>query len=289
VSVSSNLQARCASFHLVLTVADKSFPLCLLDTNAVSEMIKRPDGALSNFWAWALKPEPAFVPCFTIYTLMELRRHAALFEQFVETFRLLPCVLLKGYANLLEEEVANYPKGSAIDPSAVIFSPHGGDAYRLSNLPQLLDAPDNRGRERHWNESGREIVAGMLEMVRNYPAARSAYKQDEIRHFVWQASFEQLAHHVPEFVEPPVEAGEPVDVAAFPTFKAMTYTVFYKFYVDANRKPSDSDAFDVLISAALNYVEAFITEAHQAEALAKTKRHDGFLTDLQVFTLRDFR
>ena len=75
---------------------------------------------------------------------------------------------------------------------------------------------------------------------------------------------------------------------AFPTLKAMTYTVFHKFYADATRKPSNSDAFDVLISAALPYVEAFITEAHQAEALRKTKRSDGFLKDLQVLTLRDF-
>ena len=69
----------------------------------------------------------------------------------------------------------------------------------------------------------------------------------------------------------------------------MTYTVFHKFYTDRNRKPSDSDAFDVLISAALPYVEAFITEAHQAEVLRKTKRRDDFLTNLQVLTLRDFR
>jgi hypothetical protein len=68
----------------------------------------------------------------------------------------------------------------------------------------------------------------------------------------------------------------------------MTYTVFYKFYADRNRRPSNSDAFDVLI-AALPYVEAIITENHQAEALSKTKRRDDFLNGLQVFTLRDLR
>jgi hypothetical protein len=59
---------------------------------------------------------------------------------------------------------------------------------------------------------------------------------------------------------------------AFPSLKAMTNAVFYKFYADLNRNPSNSDAFDVLISAALPYVEAIITESHLAEALRKTMR-----------------
>jgi hypothetical protein len=76
---------------------------------------------------------------------------------------------------------------------------------------------------------------------------------------------------------------------AFPSLKAMTYTVFHKFYADSDRKALDSDAFDVLIAAALPYVEAIITEGHLAEALHKTARRDDFLNRVQVFTLRDFR
>ena len=45
----------------------------------------------------------------------------------------------------------------------------------------------------------------------------------------------------------------------------------------------------MLIASALPYVEAVITEAHQAEALTKIKRHDDFLSQLEVFTVRDFR
>lgn len=69
----------------------------------------------------------------------------------------------------------------------------------------------------------------------------------------------------------------------------MTYTVFQKFYADRDRKPYDSDAFDVLISAAAPYVEAIVTERHLAESLRKTKRRDGFLDRLHVLTLSDFR
>jgi hypothetical protein len=44
----------------------------------------------------------------------------------------------------------------------------------------------------------------------------------------------------------------------------------------------------MLIAATLPYVEVFITENHQAEALKKA-RHQGFLPDLEVFRLRDLR
>jgi hypothetical protein len=63
---------------------------------------------------------------------------------------------------------------------------------------------------------------------------------------VWLASFSQLVYHAEEFVRQMLDRGQEIDVDAFPTLKAMTYTVFHKFYADGNRKPSYSDAFDVL-------------------------------------------
>jgi hypothetical protein len=84
-------------------------------------------------------------------------------------------------------------------------------------------------------------------------------------------------------------AGEQaVETDAFPSVKAMAYTVFFKFYADATRKASTSDVMDMLIAATLPYVEAFITENHQAEAIKKIQ-HQGFLTNLEVFRLRDLR
>jgi hypothetical protein len=38
------------------------------------------------------------------------------------------------------------------------------------------------------------------------------------------------------------------------------YTAFHKFYVDKNRKPSDSDAFDIIIASDTPYVEGVVTE-----------------------------
>jgi hypothetical protein len=273
-------------------VGDKHYPICLLDTMAVSEMVTRPEATFRNFLDWSREgEEPPFLPCFTVYTLIELRRKPDLFKKFVQHFHPFPCALLKGYMQLLEEEVAAYPDPSRIDPCAIAFTPLGDAGNLLSNLPTILDLPKNVATEREWNEEGPQIVAGMVSLVKNYPPAGTTYTKEELRQFVWMASLSQLVEHGHgDFVRSVHDRdAQPVDMGAFLSPKAMTYTVFHKFYTDPNRKPSNSDAFDVLITAALPYVEAIITEAHLAEALRKTKRWDDFLNRLQVFKLRDFR
>jgi len=272
----------------VLRLGQTAYPLCLLDTMAVSEMVKRPTGAMRHFYEWAHSANPMFVPCFTIYTLMEIRRKPELFERFVEQFSPLPCLMIKGYAQLLDDEVAAYPDPTGVDPCAIAFTPIGGEGNKLTNLPYLLDLPQHATQERHWNEAVAEIVEGMVSLVPNFPPESHAYTRDEVRYFVRTASYSQLIFHAESFVQQMIESGYEIDMDAFPTLKAMTYTVFYKFYSDANRQPRQSDAFDVLIAAALPYVEAFITEAHQADALNKARRCDAFLDELHVFTLRDF-
>jgi hypothetical protein len=65
--------------------------------------------------------------------------------------------------------------------------------------------------------------------------------------------------------------------------------VWHKFYAERNRKWTRSDAFDIIISSAIPYVDAVVTESHLAEGLRKTKRLDDFIEHLTIYTLRDFR
>jgi hypothetical protein len=277
----------------VIRGAENEYPICLLDTMAVSEMAKRPDGLFLHFVEWSHDGPETFVPCFTVYTLMELRRQPDLFRTFIEVFQNYPCGMLKGYAELMDEEAERYPDPSQIEVCSLMFFPPplGGDGNRLSNLPLILSNPELIERERQWNDAAPEIVKGMASLVPNYPPdGGTAYTRSELKSFELMASVPQLIYHGHRsLVEGELAAGREVDLAAFPSLKAMTYTVFHKFYADKVRKPSDSDAFDVLTTSALPYVEAFITENHQAEVIRKTKRRDHFLGDLQVFTLRDFR
>jgi hypothetical protein len=273
----------------VFVVGDSEYPLCHLDTMAVSEMIKQPEGFFLHFYEWALGQDRCFVPCFSPFTLIELRRKPDLFQRFIERFRILPCVLLKGYDWLLKEEIESYPEPSAVDPCALTFTPLGGEGNLMENLPALMQQQQIQRRELRWNAETRPIVDGMVSLVPNLAPDGPKYTAAEIQQFVFVAGVSQLALREKHFVATMLERGEAVEVDAFPSLKASLYTTFYKFYVDKDRKPSDSDAFDVIISAEIPYVEAVITENHQAEVLRKTKQRDGFINHVRVFTLRDFR
>jgi len=256
---------------------------------AVSEMVKHPAGAFRQFYEWAVQSEPCFVPCFSPFTLIELRRRPELFRQFIQQFHPFPCVLLKGYEWLLQDEVEGYPDPAMIDPCAIAFTPLGGEGNLLTNLPTIMQTSQFAQQEEHWNAVQGVIVDGMVSLVPNFPPQRDGYTREELREFIDLAGFSQLVLRAEAFVQDMLRRHLPVDLDAFPSLKASLYTAFHKFYVDKSRKPSTSDAFDVIIAASLPYVEAVITENHQAEVLRKTKRRDGFLDHLRVFTLRDFR
>lgn len=276
----------------MLTLGPKKLPLCLLDTNSVSELVKDEQSvAMRHFYEWALGENPIVVPAFSMYTLLELRRRPSVFEQFIERFKILPCVVVRGYLELIEAEMASYPDPSAIEPCSLAFTPFGGEGNKLENLPWMLD--QFAKQEAGWNKAEPSMVAGMASMREGYPpsGADGRYTESDIELFVMAVSLKQLALHTTTrgFVQRMHASGQAVEIDSFPSLKAMTFTVFHKFYADATRKPARSDGFDVLISSALPYVDVVVTEAHQAEALRKTQRRDSFLSHLDVYSLRDLR
>ena len=267
-----------------------TYALCLLDTNAASEMAKNPTRELRHYLEWSLGGQPMIVPCFSLFTIMELRRNTAVYEQFLEAFSPLPCVVLKSHEQLLEEEVAAYPDFSGINPILHAF-------LGLAGSPdQRLDAVVNnlfsntwaREKEQSWLDGRDDVIAGVTSLVSNYPPEDNKYTESEIRTFLEIVVFEQLALRFMSFAKSRVDAGNAIRIDAFPSLKMSLFTVFYKFYVD-NRRPSRSDAFDIIISAPTPYVDAIITERHQAEVLRKIKQRDAFVRNVTPYILKDFR
>jgi len=129
-----------------------------------------------------------------------------------------------------------------------------------------------------------------VSLVPNYqPDQGDRYTASALRTFIEIAGFSQLVMRVGDFAERMVGDQQEVELDAFPSLKASLYTVFHKFYADRARKPTRSDGFDIINSAVTPYVDAVVTEGHQAEVLRKTMRRDDFMSGLRVFTLRDFR
>src|SRR5205814_3160778 len=102
----------------MITLNGTNYKLCLLDTNAVSEMVKQPV-VLGRFLAWSLTSPPFFLPCFSPFTLLELRRNTKIYGQFIEQIGPFPCMLLKSHEQLMEEEVRCYPDPTSVDPCLI--------------------------------------------------------------------------------------------------------------------------------------------------------------------------
>jgi hypothetical protein len=273
----------------VITINGNDYRLVLLDTNALSEFTKQGE-SFRHFLAWS-SAQLMFVPCFSLFSVLEMRRRPDVYGRFQELFRVLPCMVVKSHEQLLEDEARCYPDPSGIDPTLLGFSPLGGDGM---DLVRVLDAASEdelfRGQEEDWNDGAQGIVEGIASLVANFRPNGDKYRRDEVRHFVEMAGFSQVAMRQPDLAKQIVEVeSQAVSIDAFPSVKATTYAVWHKFYADRNRKWTRSDAFDIIIASAIPYVDAVVTENHLAEGLRKTKRLDNFVEHLTIHSLRDFR
>jgi len=273
----------------VIKINGRDYRLVLLDTNALSEFVKQED-SFRHFLSWS-SASPRFVPCFSPFSLLELRRRVDVFERFKEVFRVFPCILVKSHEQLLDDEVRSYPDPSGIDPTLLGFSMLGGEGMDLDRV--LNAASDDEfflSREQYWNDGRQEIVEGIASLVPNFPPDGATYRPAEVRHFIETAGFSQIVMRQVDFAKQMIAVkNQEVDINAFPSVKATSYAVWHKFYADRNRKSEHSDAFDIIIASVIPYVDAVVTESHLAESLRKTQRLDDFIAHLSIHTLRDFR
>jgi hypothetical protein len=116
-------------------IENLSFKLCLLDTNAISFIIKNKESLkilLVRF------PFPEYLYAYSPYVIYELSRNKAIFEQFKDMFSIFPSLLLKNEAELLYEEQncgEKIPVIWTINPSAI-----KGDGTARSKLDIALSS-----------------------------------------------------------------------------------------------------------------------------------------------------
>jgi hypothetical protein len=274
----------------MITISGTRYSLAQLDTNVLSEMLKHPRREFRHFFERFFVRQ--YVPCVSGFTLLEIMDAPPIYDIFLDYFSTLPIVILKGYEQLLEDEISAYPDPSCIVPALVatpiVDLPQG--MTRREGLEAALQSPDVQERRDSWlGDVKSEIINGMLSLVRNFPPNGTSYSKKRIREFGAEASFQQLCMRAPAFVQSVLDSGGTVEVAAFPSVMAMSYTVFYKFYADASRRPSESDVFDIIMAGSVPYVDSVFTERHQAEVLKKLRGVDAVAEHVKTYTLADLR
>lgn len=272
----------------MLEINGRQYRLAQLDTNVLSEMVKRPGREFANFVSRFFAKQ--YAPCASVFSVLELKDAGRVYERFLDYFSTIPLILLKGHEELLKEEIEQYPNEAEITaPNVTTFSfPIPEGSTRRAELEQLFEMEEIESRRGYWNAGKPDVLEGMLKLVQNFPPDGTTYSKVRVREFLQEASFQQLCLRAPDFVQRILDSGEEVLVDRFRSVKSMTGTVFYKFYVD-KRRPHDSDVFDVIMAATLPYVDAVFTEGHQAEVITKMRRVDPFLDNLELYRLEDLR
>ncbi len=264
------------------------YRLCLLDTNALSEMLKDPKGALRNFLLRF--GQSGWIAAYSAFTLFELNQWDGLLDSFVEHFSFLPSILLKGHEQLHAEELREYPHPSRIDPA--LLAPSAIEPLQGQSKADALRTVFSRGkfaeRDAYWKSERTEVLEAITSLVANFPARSGKYTARQVRQFMEVNVLQQLTMRFPDQVKAILQSEGNFEATAFRSICSMALTVFFKFYPD-RRKPTQSDVFDIVISAALPYVDGVVTEKHQGEVIRRSTEFLPCLSALEVHTLEALR
>jgi len=262
-----------------------SYKLCLLDTNALSEIVKRPEieghGFVTRF------PPNEYVPCFTVYNVIELRRWPEVFRSVVIFFSEYPCFIAQSHQRILQKEIAANGRANTNDILAMAFSPVSSHMPLGKFLDTLFSNPEIAELEHNWRDLDQETLDTWLARKANFQPKRTVPNASDAKQYVQDATIDSLYQLHPQLVRSAEEANNVAFLYSFPSMQTMLYGQYYRVF-DTNRSAEHQDVKDVCISACAPYVDAIVTERFQAEIYRKVQPHiDGMSTE--IATLRDLR
>lgn len=265
-----------------------TYKLCLLDTNALSEIVKYPTvegrGYIERF------PPMEYVPCFTAYNLIELRRNTDVFQKFIKFFSIYPSFIIKPFPLILNEEINAGGRTSVNNTLARAFTSFGSNAsYQLQPfIEDLFSTPEMAQLEEEWCTSNQDTIDTWLTNKANFSPSNSIPNARDADRFVNDATVSTLCRLHPTVVQSAITAKTIPQSLRFPSMQIMLYSQYYRVF-DPNWTANDQEVTDVCITACAPYVDAIVTEKFQAEIYEKVQRKVEGLTGATFAKLRDIR
>ena len=263
----------------------KTYKLCLLDTNALSEIVKRPRREGRHFLEH-FGPE-RHVPCFTVYNLVELRRRRDIYRRFVETFSKYPFFLLKLWEDILAEERDTYSTATSASPLLQPFTPLASNrTYSFGEFVDRLVVQEwFVDLELKWRKEEVQILNSWLANRKNFQPRRQVPNAQDAERYVNEAAIQTLISFFPDWTRSLVERHEAPDVSRFPALQVMLYSQYYRLW-DPNWNPRSQEVTDVRIMAAAPYVDVVITEGFQNEIFKKIRTRVPKLREVESVPVR---
>lgn len=269
----------------MIRINNKDYSLVLFDTNALSSFLQNPMEWI-RYYADEFSLSSSIIS-YSVFTLSELYYRQELFSKYIEIFSEFPSVILDGHESIFLKEIDNYAIGADISP--IIVAPFAINEPSMTRKEILLKVIENSGfvsKTEYWKSGQEEVLSGIINLKNNYPPKKDKYTIKEVEHFNFIVSTSQIGIRNHAFAKNIISTGEAINLERFLSLKCTSYFVFYKFYPD-NRKPINSDVFDIMITALLPYVDSFITEGNMFEIIKRIQRNHNFLDELVPYKLKD--
>lgn len=261
------------------------YQLLLLDTNVLSNIVKNKNHEFENLIQQFLSKK--YAPCFSFQSIIEIRKSSLggkdeLYKSFIELFSIVPCLMVYPYQQITNQEIENFIiKKSSIDFNKALnaFSPLGkDDSYifdkwvdsvigKLGSTIEIeekenIDTAINWNLEKYSLQSKHQVIP--------YPLFEKAF----FRNF-----FAIARPEINSMIYSPND---------FPAIKAMCITKFDRMF-KMSKVINVNDVYDVLISAAIPYMDAVIMEKHQIDVLRQNQLNLSQLSKVKRYTLANLK
>ena len=140
----------------MITLNGTKYKLVLIDTNILSEVIKNKFQEFRKLLEWTTSQKS--ILCFSLFTILEIRKISTIYEQFLELFSTIPCIILKSHEQLLQNEVSVYPVSANVNPVLVGFPGVLGKARLREVLEKTFNDNQILADEKYWNLGREKIV-----------------------------------------------------------------------------------------------------------------------------------
>jgi len=256
--------------------------LNLLDTNAISEIVKNEESR-TNYFNWSGKNNQLI--CFTPWSLLELRKDSRVYSTFQEIFSIVPCFMIKPYYHILKEEINNYPNIDHVDPIIFTFDPFNEKVERRLKyiLNTLFTNSQILGSEFEWDNNWKTQVLNSILSLKSNFEPKNNYDSSDANRFVKKALPNYIHSQFPNKI-----VNDTIDPGPFKSVRLLLYVIFYRFYSE-NRNPEPQDIFDLMINAATPYMDSAIVEKFQAEIFKKIRNNSVLPATFDIRTLKDLR
>lgn len=277
---------------LMINLNNRIFKLVFLDTNALREISSNKYNSCQGFFRKFFLLNSNYIPCFSIYNIIELKPHVELYEMFLNVFNKIPSFMFFPLDSIIKEEYKQFILGETPQLSNQIM-------YAFNPVTSSNNDKINCFFEQVYNEDMTNMVKQEIsqfsEVLKSWETQRLQYAQNlGTLHLPGKIINDKyyLLNEKETIRKDLEQRGINIDpsfcVQNFPSLRMIEYSHF-KHVHQTKKAIKINDILDIEISGAVPYVDCVITEAFQADVYKKARKFIPSMKSLEVLTLKDVR